>query len=81
MKTPQVESWALLVLLSLTAIAAADPQPESKQPDKTKDKPYELTFHVVTTGQKPVAGARIIPWAVGAGSGGRILDILDLVRA
>jgi hypothetical protein len=70
MKTPQVESrWALLVLLSVTAIAAADPQPESKQPDKSKEKPYELTFHVVTTGQKPVAGARIVPWAVGAGSG------------
>ena len=70
MKTPQVESrWALLVLLSVTAIAAADPQPESKQPDKSKEKPYELTFHVVTTGQKPVAGARIVPWAVGAGPG------------
>jgi hypothetical protein len=70
MKTPQVESrWALLVLLSVTAIAAADPQPESKPPDKSQEKPYELTFHVVSTDQKPVAGARIVPWAVGAGPG------------
>jgi hypothetical protein len=57
MKTPQVESlWAVLLLLSVTAIAAADPQPESKPPDKSKEKPYELTFHVVTTGQKRLPG-------------------------
>jgi hypothetical protein len=58
-----------VLLLSVTAIAAADPQPESKQPDNSKEKPYELTFHILTTGQKPVARARIVPWAVGAGSG------------
>jgi hypothetical protein len=74
MKIPQFESrWALLLLSSVTAIAAADPQPESKQPDKSKEKPYELTFHVVTTGQKAVAGARIVPWAAGAGSGSFVL--------
>jgi hypothetical protein len=70
MKTSQVKSrWALLVLLSVTAIAAADDRPESTRPDKSNEKPYELTFHVVTTGRKPVAGARIVPWAVGVGSG------------
>jgi len=31
--------------------------------------PFEVTFRVVNTRRKPVAGAKVVPWAVGSGGG------------
>jgi hypothetical protein len=61
---------AVVIVSALTAAAAADEkastQPDAKPPAAAS---RELTLHVVDTRRKPVAGAKVIPWAVSSKSG------------
>lgn len=61
---------AIVIVSALTTAAAAD-EKASTQPDAIPlaAAARELTLHVVDTRRKPVAGAKVIPWAVSSGSG------------
>jgi hypothetical protein len=53
----------------------AGAEPASSRSDTTQTtEAVELTFRVVTTRRKPVAGASVQPWAIGYGSGSSLIS-------
>lgn len=66
--TSKLAAWALVALLGWVSVVKADP-PEGKAIEEAvKERPpiKTLRLHVVDDDGKPIAGARVTPWALGS---------------